>query len=126
MAGLMGGRAAGRRAKAPPQMKRGTVVWVNLGDAHPPEMGKTRPAVVLSNSILNARMGTLVVIPLSTQAGEIWPLRVKVAAGGKKASFAVLPGIRQVAKTRLLDVAGSLPPADLRKLDRAAAAYLSD
>ncbi|KAB2647661.1 MAG: type II toxin-antitoxin system PemK/MazF family toxin [Verrucomicrobia bacterium] len=31
-------------------MKRGTVVWVNLSDAHPPEMGKLRPAVILSNS----------------------------------------------------------------------------
>lgn len=107
-------------------MKRGTVVWVNLSEAHPPEMGKTRPAVVLSNTTLNARLGTVVVVPLSTQAGEIWPLRIKVAAGGRKASFAILPGIRQVAKARLLDVAGSLPPDDLRKLDRAAAAYLSD
>ena len=66
-------------------MKRGSVVWVNLSDAHPPEMGKTRPAVVLSNTTLNARLGTVVVVPLSTQAGEIWPLRIKVAAGGRKA-----------------------------------------
>ena len=50
-------------------MKRGTVVWVDLNDAQPPEMGKTRPAVVLSNTILNARLGTVVVVPLSTQAG---------------------------------------------------------
>ena len=107
-------------------MKRGTVVWVNLSDAHPPEMGKTRPAVVLSNAVLNARLNTLVVVPLSTQTGEIWPLRVKVAAGGRKAGFAIIPGIRQVAKARLLDVIGKLTPADLHKIEKALAEYLSD
>ena len=107
-------------------MKRGTVLWVNLSDAQPPEMDKVRPAVVLSNGILNARLGTVVVVPLSTQTGEIWPLRVKVAAGGRKPSFAVVPGIRQVAKTRLLNVSGTLAATDLQKIERAVADYLSD
>lgn len=107
-------------------MKRGTMLWVNLSDAHPPEMDKVRPAIVLSNGVLNARLGTVVVVPLSTQTGEIWPLRVKVAAGGRKPSFAVIPGIRQVAKTRLLNVTGTLAGADLQKIGRAVADYLSD
>lgn len=51
-------------------MKRGTVLWVNLSDAHPPEMGKVRPAVVLSNSTLNSRLETVLVVPLSAQAGK--------------------------------------------------------
>lgn len=107
-------------------MKRGTVIWVNLSDAHPPEMDKVRPAVVLSNSTLNARLGTVVVVPLSTQAGEIWPLRVKAGVVGKKVSFAVIPGLRQVARARLLDVICILPSATLQKVARAAEAYLSD
>ena len=107
-------------------MKRGTVVWVNLSDAHPPEMGKVRPAVVLSNSTLNARLETVVLVPLSTQPGEIWPLRVKVAAGGKKPSFAVIPGLRQASKSRLLDTIGLLPAADLAKLEHGVGEYLSD
>ena len=107
-------------------MKRGTVLWVNLSDAHPPEMGKVRPAVVLSNSTINARLDTILVVPLSTQPGEIWPLRVKVATGGRKAGFAVVPGLRQVAKTRFLDTIAVLSAADLRRLDQAAAEYLSD
>ena len=107
-------------------MKRGTVLWVNLSDAHPPEMDKVRPAVVVSNPVLNARLGTVVVVPLSTQAGEIWPLRVKVATAGRKPSFAVIPGLRQVAKSRLLDVVAILPPRDLTRLDEAIRDYLSD
>ena len=107
-------------------MKRGTVVWVNLSDAHPPEMGKVRPAVILSNSTLNARLNTVVLVPLSTQPGEIWPLRVKVAAGGKKPSFAIVPGLRQAAKSRLMDTVGLLSMADLAKLERGVGEYLSD
>lgn len=126
MARRLGVRATGGRAETPPQMKRGTVIWVNLSDAHPPEMDKVRPAVVLSNSTLNARLGTVVVVPLSTQAGEIWPLRVKAGVVGKKVSFAVIPGLRQVARARLLDVICILPSATLQKVARAAEAYLSD
>ena len=122
----MGVRTAGHGPQTPEVMKRGTVVWVDLSDAHPPEMDKVRPAVVLSNSTLNARLGTVVVVPLSTQAGEIWPLRVKISAGGKKPSYGVIPGIRQVAKARLRNVLASLTPADLQKIERAAGEYLSD
>ena len=107
-------------------MKRGTVIWVNLSDAHPPEMGKVRPAVVISNAVLNARLNTVAVVPLSTQTGEIWPLRIKVAAGGRKPSFAVVPGIRQVSKARLLDVIVVLPANDLARLEQAVRDYLSD
>jgi len=71
-------------------------------------------------------MSTVVVVPLSTHSGEIWPLRVKVAAGGRKGSFAVIPGIRQVAKARLSKLAGMLGQHDLEKIARAAQAYLSD
>lgn len=122
----MGGGSARGVAQAPREMKRGTILWVNLSDAHPPEMDKVRPAIVLSNGVLNARLGTVVVVPLSTQTGEIWPLRVKVAAGGRKPSFAVVPGIRQVAKTRRLNVSGTLAATDLQKIERAVADYLSD
>ncbi len=40
--------------------------------------------------------------------------------------FAVVPAIRQIAKTRLLDVLATLSAADLQKLERAVAQYLSD
>ena len=107
-------------------MKRGTVVWVNLSDAHPPEMGKVRPAVVLSNTALNSRLESVAVVPLSTQPGEIWPLRVKVPSGSKKPSFAIIPALRQAAKSRLLNVISVLGSSELAKLDRAVAESLSD
>jgi mRNA-degrading endonuclease toxin of MazEF toxin-antitoxin module len=110
-----------------PKVTRGTLVWVNLEDADPPEMGKTRPAVVVSNSEQNAVLGTVVVVPTSSRAPEIWPLRLEIPALGKhKKSYAIVPGIRQVDKRRLVGTVGRVPDASLDRLAEAVVAYLSD
>lgn len=108
-------------------MTRGSVHWVNLEDADPPEMGKTRPAVIVSNSEQNAVLDTVVVVPLSTRAPAIWPLRIELPAAGKrKRSFAIVAGIRQVDKRRLLGALGTAPEGFLEDLTRAIVAYLGD
>jgi mRNA interferase MazF len=107
-------------------MKRGTILWINLEDARPPELGKTRPGILISNSEHNAHLETVVAVPLSTHAPEVWPLRLKHKLAGQKISYVVLPGIRQVKKTRLLDVIEVAPPEFMHTLDRALLAYLSD
>lgn len=122
----MGSGFVGHDTAHSSQMKRGTILWINLEDSRPPEFGKTRPGILISNSEQNAHLETVVVIPLSTQAPEVWPLRLKCELAGKKISYAVLPGIRQVKKTRLLDVIEIAPAKFMHLLDRALAAYLSD
>jgi len=106
---------------------RGSVVWVDLTDAVPPEMGKRRPAVIVSNSVHNTSQDSVVAVPLSFRAPEILPLRVKIHATGlKDAGFAIVPGIRQLKKSRILGPAGRIRELDLQKLDDAILAYLSD
>jgi|GEM_PF-521386 len=107
-------------------MNRGSVFWVNLEDAHPPELGKVRPGVVISNAVQNEVLDTVVVVPLSSQPGVIWPLRLELRLPGEKRSYAVIPGIRQVNKRRLLDTLGLVSAAQLAELDEAVQAYLSD
>ena len=107
-------------------MKRGTIVWINLEDSRPPELGKTRPGIIVSNSEQNAHLETVVAVPLSTQAPEVWPLRLKFKPPGQKVSYAILPGIRHVKKTRLLDVIAVAPADFMQTLDQALQAYLSD
>jgi len=107
-------------------VKRGTVLWINLEGATPPEFGKTRPGIIVSNSEQNTLLETVVAIPLSTQAPEVWPLRLKLELPGRKASYVILPGIRQVKKGRLLDVIEVASAEFMRRLDRALFAYLSD
>jgi mRNA interferase MazF len=105
-------------------MKRGTVIWVDLSDASPPEMGKVRPAIVVSNTEQNTILDTVVVVPTSSLAPEILPLRLAVGNFSGKESFAVVPGIRQVRKSRLRGSLGVLSSAKLAKLDECLQAYL--
>ena len=107
-------------------MRRGSLYWINLGDLSPPEFGKTRPGLIVSNSVQNEILDSVVVVPLSTNPGEIWPLRLKLGAPTDKASFAVLPGIRQVSKTRLIDFITRASPAFMTRLDEALSLYLND
>lgn len=105
-------------------MKRGTVVWVNLSDATPPEMGKTRPGVVISDAMHNEALATVVVVPTSSLAPEIWPLRVAIGRFAGKDSYAIIPGMRQVRKGRLRGVIGQLSPDELARIDSGVTAYL--
>lgn len=108
-------------------MIRGSVVWVDLSDASPPEMGKRRPAVVVSNTIQNQVLDTFLGVPLSSQPPDIHPLRVRVNVPAlKRASYGVVPGLRQIKKGRILGPAGRLPAADLARLDDAIRDYLAD
>jgi mRNA interferase MazF len=105
-------------------MKRGTIVWVDLSDTTPPEMGKVRPAIIVSGDAHNPVLPTVVVVPTSSIAPEIWPLRLEVGEFAGKQSFAILPGIRQVRKGRLRGELGRLTPEKLRALDECLLAYL--
>ena len=105
-------------------MKRGTVVWVDLSDTSPPEMGKVRPGIVVSGTAHNDVLNTVVVVPTSSIAPEIWPLRVAVGSFAGKESYAVIPGIRQVRKGRLRGALGELSHERLRVIDECLDAYL--
>lgn len=108
-------------------MRRGLVVRINLSDVAPPEMGKLRPGIVISNTEQNKILSTVVVIPLSTRPPEIWPLRMKLPSmKGLKTSYAVVPGIRQVSKMRIDGELGIVPEAFMVDLEDAYSAYLND
>lgn len=105
---------------------RGSLFWINLGPASPPEFGKTRPGVIVSGTAHNEALDSVVVVPLSTTGDEIWPLRIETNDVRGKAAFAVLPGIRQVSKARLADFIGVASGTFMARLDAAMALYLGD
>ena len=112
-------------------MNRGEVHWVNLGEARKPEIGKLRPALIVSNTEINNKLDSVVMIPLSSRAPEIWPLRIQIETAKitkqlPQPSYAVIVGIRQVSKTRLEKFHGTLDETTLNKIDDALVAYLSD
>ena len=107
-------------------MRRGTIYWINLEPSAPPEVGKVRPGVIVSNSIQNEHLDSVVIVPLSTRAPEIWPLRIEVRSKELKPSYAVIPAIRQVSKARLQKRIAQLPDPLMERVGEAIAVYLSD
>lgn len=85
-----------------------------------------RPGLVVSNSIQNDQLDSVVVVPLSTRAPEIWPLRLRVDVTGLKVSYAVIPGIRQVSRARLHEAIGQAPAALMERVGTALGLYLGD
>ncbi|TVQ79284.1 MAG: type II toxin-antitoxin system PemK/MazF family toxin [Bradymonadales bacterium] len=107
-------------------MRRGAICWIQLGKGSPPEFGKTRPGLIVSNTQQNEILDSVVVIPLSSQPPEIWPLRVKINLPKKKPSFVVIPGMRQVSKGRLGEIIGFLSANAMSGIDEALLTYLND
>lgn len=105
-------------------MRRGAVCWINLEPASPPELGKVRPGVVVSNSLHNGQLDSVVVVPLSSREPEIWPLRLRVDVHGLKTSYAVIPGVRQVSKVRLAEVVAQAPADLMQRIGEALSLYL--
>ena len=108
-------------------MIRGKIIRVNLEDQDPPELGKIRPAIVLSNTVHNEVLPTVVVVPLSTREPEIWPLRLLLPdLSGLRPSYAVVPGIRQGSRKRIMEELGQVPASFMDALVDAVRVYLED
>lgn len=107
-----------------PIMTRVPIVWVDLSGASPPEMGKVRPGIVVSGTVHNEALNTVVVVSTSSVPPAIPPLRVAVGNVAGRASFAVVPGIRQASKSHLRGAVGVVSPDRMRELDVSLKAYL--
>lgn len=96
--------------------RRGEVWWVRLDPTLGSEIAKTRPCLILSTNILNARRRTVVVVPLSTSLTPGPPLLVPIHCGGRTA-IAVTDQIRAVAKERLQERLCEISADDLEAVE---------
>ena len=80
-------------------------------------MAKTRPVVIVSLDVLNARLRTVTVCPLTSQLHATWRTRLAIRVAGKSAEIAV-DQIRTVSKSRLGAKLGALSAADASNLRR--------
>jgi len=86
------------------ELSRGDIVLVNFNPAKGREMGKLRPAIVLSDIDDNEILSTIIVIPLSTVIEkDALPYRFLIKARDKleKDSDACIYEIRALSKTRV-------------------------
>ena len=108
-------------------IKRGDVYWVELDPIEGSEIGKTRPAVVISNNINNEFADTVTVLPVTSSVGKVYPFEVLVKKG-----IANMPNDskvkvnqnRTVDKKRLKERIGIIPDAILREIEKAVKIHL--
>jgi len=107
--------------------RRGEVWLVSFGAARAGELGKNRPAVIISVDQLSAAPAEelVVVVPLSSSCrpSSVGP-EVAAVNGIHRPSGAMCRGIRAVARARLLRRLGALSPATLAEVEQALALIL--
>lgn len=96
--------------------KRGEVFWVHLDPTLGSEIQKTRPAVIISNDIGNELSTCIVVAPITSNVGKIYPIQVKVSIKGKLGKV-ITNQLRTVDKRRLGKKIGSLDEESMLLVD---------
>jgi len=87
-----------------PFPKRGEIYLVSLNPTAGAEIGKTRPAVIISNDQNNEFADTVTVLPITSKTTKIYPFEVflsKEESGLPKDSKIKCNQIRTIDKTRL-------------------------
>jgi len=104
-------------------MKRGEVWWVEFDPSVGSEIKKTRPAVIVSNDAANRNLARVVVVPLTSNTGRLYPGEAVVTVGGQS-SKAMADQIMAADKTRLKDRLGELSKADMLGVEDAIKIHL--
>jgi len=88
-------------------MKQGDIYLISLNPTMHSEIGKTRPGMILSVNSMNLHSPRLIIAPITSSIGKIYPFEILIAggqgtAGGlDKDSQVMLDQMRSVDKRRL-------------------------
>ncbi len=96
-------------------VKRYSIYWVDLNPVVSSEISKMRPAVVISDDLMNAHLQTVVVCPLTTKLHPAWRSRIIIDCAGKPSEIAV-DQIRTISKLRLKQEIDQLNQAEAEQL----------
>jgi mRNA interferase MazF len=108
--------------------KRGDIHWVRLDPIEGSEIGKTRPAVIVSNDINNQIADTVTIVPITTSTKKIYPFEVfcpKGAGGLKEDSKAKANQLRTIDRSRIDTHIGTLSQELMDKVGQAIKIHLS-
>lgn len=103
--------------------RRGDVYWVGLDPVIGTEILKTRPAVIVSNDSCNRYGSRVVVLPITSNVGSLFPGEALIKVKGK-AGRALGDQIRSIDKSRLKARLATLTPAEMTRIDEALAITL--
>ncbi len=93
-------------------MNQGDIYLVNLEPTMHSEVGKTRPGMILSVNAMNHHSPRLIIAPITSKTGKIYPFEVFIPLGTgglDKDSKIMLDQIRSLDKRRLRNKIGTIP-----------------
>jgi len=99
--------------------KRGDIVTVNLNPKKGHEVGKIRPAVIISHDDENNILDTLILLPLSTDLlDDMQPYRMRITKRGKlkQDSDILINQIRTLSKQRVGEKIAHLKEDEYKEL----------
>jgi mRNA interferase MazF len=88
------------------------------------EIRKTRPAVIVSNDAANRNLARVVVVPLTSNTGRVYPGEEVVTVGGQN-SKAMADQIVAADKARLKSRLGTLSKVDMLAVEEAVKLHLA-
>lgn len=100
------------------------IVWVNLDPTIGSEIKKTRPCIIISPTVSNKLLNTVLVAPLTSTIRSL-PMRMPIESEGKKGDIC-LDQIRCVDKIRIIKKAGNLSAQDIESLKKLIKEFLVD
>jgi mRNA interferase MazF len=82
------------------------------------EIGKDRPAAIVSNDSANKHLNRVQVVPITSNVEKLYPSEAILTIRGKKHK-AMADQLATVSKQRLQNRVGRLSADDIRKVERA-------
>ena len=104
-------------------MRRGEVWWVEFDPSVGTEICKTRPAVIVSNDAANRNLARVVVVPMTSNTGSLYPGEAVVSVDGQS-SKAMADQIMATDKARLKSQLGTVSKADMQAVEDAIRVHL--
>ena len=107
--------------------KRGEIYLVTLNPVIGSEIGKERPALIISNDVNNKFSDTVTLIPITSKLSKIYPFEVFVKSGESglpEDSKIKCNQIRTVDKKRIIKYLGKVEQQKLKEVEKAILIHL--
>jgi mRNA interferase MazF len=104
-------------------MNRGEVWWVEFDPTIGIEIGKRRPAIIISNDSANRNLQRVMVIPLTSNVSRLYPGEAFVKIGNQP-SKAMADQMMAADKSQLKSKIGDVSKAELKAVEDAVRLHL--